>query len=271
MIFAKDKGRMCNNILQYGHLYAWAREHGQRCVSMRFCYKYQYFKICHTPWHNFFTYLFAKYGAKWGLIPSISFNDESEDMSVKEQWMLNHKTFVAEGWYVRFYDLFEKYKQEIIQQFAFDPVIIQKAQEQISNEAENSLRLGIHIRRGDYKTWYGGRYFYDDNVYINYIQQFQQLFPDRHITVYICSNDPQLNHTVYTQQLKDMDVVFPAGGQAEDLCLLSMCNYLIGAPSTFSLVAAMYQDTPLCWMENADIQLTEKSFDKFNTLFRNIK
>ena len=45
MIFVTDKGRMCNNILQYGHVYAWAREHGRKSISMRFCYKYQYFKI----------------------------------------------------------------------------------------------------------------------------------------------------------------------------------------------------------------------------------
>ncbi|MDO5130828.1 MAG: hypothetical protein Q4D64_13035, partial [Prevotellaceae bacterium] len=43
MIFVRDKGRMCNNILQYGHVYAWAREHGKRAVSMCFAYKYRYF------------------------------------------------------------------------------------------------------------------------------------------------------------------------------------------------------------------------------------
>ena len=35
MIFVTDKGRMCNNILQYGHVYAWAREHGRKSISMQ--------------------------------------------------------------------------------------------------------------------------------------------------------------------------------------------------------------------------------------------
>lgn len=271
MIFAKDKGRMCNNILQYGHLYAWSREHGRHCVSMRFCYKYQYFKICHTPWHRFIVYLCAKYGAKWGLIPTISFHDEHEDMTAKEQWMLDHKTFVAEGWYVRFYDLFEKYKKEIIDLFTFDSAITEKTKDFMGTKTDDTIRLGIHIRRGDYKTWLGGRYFYDDNVYISYIRQFQKLFPCRHVKVYICSNDPQLDHAAYTAQLKGMDVVFPDGGQADDLCLLSLCDYLIGAPSTFSLVAAMFHDIPLYWMDCPDAKLTEESFEKFNTLFRKIK
>ena len=48
MIYVRDKGRLCNNILQYGHVYAWGREHGRQTVSMRFAYKYQFFRICHT-------------------------------------------------------------------------------------------------------------------------------------------------------------------------------------------------------------------------------
>ena len=72
MIFVHDKGRMANNILQYGHVYAWGREHGRKTMSMRFAYKYPWFHICHTPHHNFPTYLFAKYAAKLGLIPSVA-------------------------------------------------------------------------------------------------------------------------------------------------------------------------------------------------------
>ena len=74
MIFVRDKGRMCNNILQYGHVYAWAREHGRKAISMRFAYKYRYFNISHTPWHNFFVYVFAKYAAKMGLLPVAGFH-----------------------------------------------------------------------------------------------------------------------------------------------------------------------------------------------------
>ena len=43
MIFVHDKGRMANNMLQYGHVYAWGREHGRQTMSMRFAYKYPWF------------------------------------------------------------------------------------------------------------------------------------------------------------------------------------------------------------------------------------
>lgn len=272
MIFATDKGRMCNNILQYGHVYAWAREHGRKSISMRFCYKYQYFKICHTKGHNFLTYTIAKYAAKWGLLPTVVYNDQGEKTAKRnKEFMLNHNTLVVKGWYVRFYDLFLKYKQEIIDLFGFDEAILAKTRAFMGNKHDNELRLGVHIRRGDYKTWHNGKYYYDDEVYQDYIQQFQSLFPDNKLTAYICSNDPQLDKTSYTEKLKNVNVIFPQGGQEDDLCLLSECDYLIGAPSTFSLVASMYHDTPLCWMEEKHTNLTLVSFRKFEELFRNIK
>ena len=272
MIFVTDKGRMCNNILQYGHVYAWAREHGRKSISMRFCYKYQYFKICHTKGHNFLTYIIAKYAAKWGLIPTVSYDDFSaETAQSNERFILTHNTLVVKGWEVRFYDLFIKYKKEILDLFTFDEAIISKTRSFMGKAAENELRLGVHIRRGDYKTWQNGKYFYEDDVYQDYIRQFQTLFPEKDITVYICSNAPTLNKTSYQAQLQGMKIIFPKGGQEDDLCLLSECDYLIGAPSTFSLVASMYYDIPLCWMEEKDIKLTTASFGNFNNLFRNIK
>ena len=90
MLFVRDKGRMCNNILQYGHVYAWGREHGRKTMSMRFAYKYPYFHICNTAWHNFFTYVFAKYGAKAGLLPVISFHEEDVDITARETQLVRH-------------------------------------------------------------------------------------------------------------------------------------------------------------------------------------
>lgn len=141
----------------------------------------------------------------------------------------------------------------------------------MGKKKNNEIRLGVHIRRGDYKTWHNGKYYFEDDVYQDYIQQFQSLFPDKQLTVYICSNDPALDKQFYRDHLKDAAIVFPQGGQEDDLCLLSECDYLIGAPSTFSLVAAMYHDLPLYWLEDKEEKLSISSFEKFNHLFRNIR
>ncbi len=274
MLFARDKGRMCNNILQFGHVYAWSREHGRWAVSLRFCYKYQYFNICSTEYHNFFTYTAVKYLAKWGILPTVEFHQDGADYSDNERVMRQKRNVVVSGWYVRYYDLFLKYKSEIRQLFTFNKEIEEKVGAYLKqNGADNAVRLGLHIRRGDYKTWYGGRYFFDDDTYLRIVRQFVDLHKGERVAVFVCGNDPELDRDKFMHALQDVDGVtvhFPNGNPGEDLCLLSKCNYLIGAPSTFSLVASMYNNAGLYWIKDANRPLTKDSFCGFDTLFREI-
>ena len=110
MIFARDKSQMCNNLLQYAHVYAWGREHDRKVISMRFSYKYQYFHICHTNLTGFGWYLFAKYMAALHLLPTASFKHRNCNREALEQKMLRHRNIVVSGWFVRYYDLFLKYR-----------------------------------------------------------------------------------------------------------------------------------------------------------------
>lgn len=271
MIFVHDKGRMANNILQYGHVYAWGREHGRQTMSMRFAYKYPWFHICHSRHHNFPTYVFAKYAAKLGLIPTVHFDEENADYSREEQQMLKRKMILVDGWYARFYDLFLKYKQDIIDLFQFDETVRKTVNQMLTSLPAAHLRLGVHIRRGDYRTWQGGRYFFNDEQYIRQIRQFMNLHEAEEIQVFICGNDPELNEEIYRNTLNKAKVYFPKGNPAEDLYLLSCCDFLMGAPSTFSLVASMYHNTPLYWIEDPDNSLSNDSFQHFDTLFKQIK
>ena len=276
---------MANNILQYGHVYAWGREHGRKTMSMRFAYKYPYFHICDTKHHNFATYVFAKYAAKWGLIPMVTFSEDKAQNRRNEDIMLQKRMLVVTGWEAHWYDLFLKYKSEILALFAFHEDIEQKVVETMNHEdspsvirSQSSLLtegtvpmiLGVHIRRGDYATFYDGKFFFSDEQYVGVIKRFLALHPDRQVRVFICGNDPKLDKDYYRRELPACEVVFPEGNPGEDLCLLSHCDYLIGAPSTFSLVAAMYHDRPLYWMMDADAPLSESSFRYFDDLFQHI-
>lgn len=217
-------------------------------------------------------YVAAKYMAKWGLLTVVGFHDPHESTAAKEALMLEKKNVVVEGWHVRFYDLFVKYKQDIISLFAFSKEIKESAAAKLSACSSGcDIALGVHIRRGDYKTWMNGRYYFEDDVYIDNVRQFAALHPGKRIAVFVCGNDPTLDKEKYRAALDGMNVSFPAGSPGEDLCLLSECDWLIGAPSTFSLVAAMYRDLPLYWIEEAGLRLTQDSFRHFDYLFKNIK
>ena len=273
MIFVRDKGRMCNNILQYGHLYAWGREHGRSTMSMRFAYKYCYFRICHTRYHNFFFYLLAKYAAKWHLLPVADFGLDAPaaDYAAQERLLLTHRHLVAEGWYARWYDLFLKYKSEIISLFTFDEEVCRRPDLLLSSLPEGVLCIGLHIRRGDYRRWYGGRYYYSDEQYINVVKGHLSTLPEKRVALLVCGNDPELDEAAFRQAFPDATVLFPKGNPAEDLYLLSRCDRLIGAPSTFSLVASMYRDVPLYWIEDPAVVPSAHCFGHFDQLFQQIK
>ena len=299
MIFARDKSQMCNNLLQYAHVYAWGREHGRKVISMRFSYKYQYFHICHTNLTGFGWYLFAKYMAALHLLPTASFKHADCDREALERKMLSHRHIVVSGWNVRFYDLFLKYRSEIVELFRIDECYTQPVREKmnVNDNVEGqrpkakgqrllpqSLRpvsldlrpksqisLGVHIRRGDYATWQDGRYFFNDKVYANYINRFAAMHPDQTVDVFLSTNDAQVTAEHYQALCPKVRIHHLKGSAPEDLFMLSECDYLIGPPSTFSLVAAMYRDIPLYRMDSADADsMTADGFRLFDYWFRRI-
>lgn len=277
MMFARDKSQMCNNLLQYAHVYAWGREHGRKVISMRFSYKYQYFHICHTSLTGFGWYLFAKYMSAIGLLPTASFKYADCDHAALECKMLRHRHIVVSGWNVRFYDLFLKYRQEICDLFTLDSKYTEPVKEKM-NKAEtvqcamvNGLRLGVHIRRGDYAQWGDGKYYYADEVYAAHINRFAQMHPEAAVHVYLSTNDAGVTAEKFQTLCPQVHIHHLQGSAPEDLFMLSECDYLIGPPSTFSLVAAMYRDLPLYRMDTADETLmSHEGFKRFDYWFRRI-
>ena len=272
MIFARDKSQMCNNLLQYAHVYAWGREHGRKVISMRFSYKYQFFHICHTDLTGFGWYLLAKYMAALHLLPTASFKRRDCDREALERKMLRHRHIVVSGWFVRYYDLFLKYRQEICELFTIDPEItkpIANKMEMVERGAQRPIvRLGVHIRRGDYAEWRNGQFFYDNETYAQHIDHFQHMFPENEVHVYLSTNDPSVTEEVFQRQCSAAHIHHLQGNAPEDLFMLSACDYLIGPPSTFSLVAAMYRDLPLYRMDVRDARkMTLDKFLKFDYWF----
>ena len=266
---------MCNNLLQYAHVYAWGREHGRKVISMRFSYKYQFFHICHTSLTGFGWYLAAKYAAALKLLPTASFKHSDYDREALEQKMLRHRHIVVSGWNVRFYDLFLKYRDDIVKLFTIDEQytepVRQKMRDCERQVKQTVVRLGVHIRRGDYAAWQNGRYLYDDDVYAAHINQFASWQTGKEVHVYLSTNDPAVSEAYYRQHCPDVQVHLLGGNAPEDLFMLSECDYLTGPPSTFSLVAAMYRDLPLYRMDTADAtDMTAERFRKFDYWFRRI-
>lgn len=266
MIFVTGYGQMCNNILQFGHFYAHAKKHNVQVIGMRFCYKYRYFKINNKSGYNWLTYLFAKYLAKLKFIKSVEFNDSYTQDQVN--LLVSEKMILVKGWYFRDYTGFIRYREEIKALFDFKDYIKKTVDKFFSSLPEDTIKIGIHIRRGDYKNWHNGIYYYSDEEYSNVINSLISKLNNK-VELIIVSNDPKLD-IKKIKKLTNTPVSNLNGNPAEDLYLLSKCDYIIGPPSTFSLTAAFYEDKPLYWIFDKTKKASLGDFNTFENLFQHI-
>lgn len=267
MIFVKGYGQMCNNILQYSHIYAWGKENGIKVISMRFSYKYQYFALCKQRYHNWLMYIFAKFLIKTHLIKHLWLECPEEVTPESEEELKKARIIALSGWSFRHPELFLKYKDDIKKQFAFNEQTRRHPDAFFASCAPSDIRLAVHIRRGDYARFMGGIYFYDDNTYIRNIREFMALFPGKKVSVFICTNDKHLDINVYRKQTGCEQIHLFRGNEGEDLYLLSQCDYIIGAKSTFSLVASFYRDVPIYHIMDKETSLTLDKFKHFDEIF----
>ena len=67
--------------------------------------------------------------------------------------------------------IFAKHQDEIREFFAFKPQIIKKCFEKINEiKKSNEIIVGVHIRRGDYKAFHDGQWFYSDEEYSKWMK-----------------------------------------------------------------------------------------------------
>lgn len=121
--------------------------------------------------------------------------------------------------------------------------------------------VGVHIRRGDYKNYRNGEWYYEDEVYSEKMEEFEKeygsLHPDQKIIFLLCSNE-KLNMEYF--QSKHSVFQIPQAGIMHDLYGLSQCDYIIAVPSSYSEWAAFYGSTPLFIMGRKDRQLKLSKF-----------
>ena len=113
--------------------------------------------------------------------------------------------------------------------------------------AHCEVLIGVHVRRGDYAGFLGGRYFFPLEAYEKNMRAAAALFPDRAVGFLICSAEPP--GTLMTALPRTS---CGTGLAIEDLYALAECDYLIGPPSTFSRWASFYGQKPIWEMHDAE-------------------
>lgn len=150
---------------------------------------------------------------------------------------------------------YPKVKDEIIKIFTPNKNITNPIDKLFSSvRNKGTVIVGIHFRRGDFKTFKGGKYYFEDEVFASYMQQLVTANPS--ICFYIASNE-KISETIYT----DFNVLqSPSNSAPSDLYALSRCDYIIGPPSTFSGWASMIGKVPLYHIKEKKAEINIKDF-----------
>lgn len=117
------------------------------------------------------------------------------------------------------------------------------------------LVVGVHIRRGDYREFINGRYYFTNT---RYAKAMREIMAQTHgqVAFLLCSNEP-----VDRAAFSEFDtIVLPGGNALEDLHGLCLCDYILAAPSTFSLWASFIGQVPLHFLTDGDHRVDLANF-----------
>ena len=123
---------------------------------------------------------------------------------------------------------------------------------------EADMVIGIHIRHGDYKTFFDGRYYYTLEEFHQFMLRIQELYKDHRVAFFISSNEP------FSTDIFKGCHCYRFGkepsGDILDLHTLSLCDRILGPWSTYSRWASFIGEVPLCFIKQKDQAFTDDSF-----------
>ena len=147
---------------------------------------------------------------------------------------------IVHGWTeLRNFEALKKHGDEIRAFFSRQSLVVSHQCEDDSTKV-----VGVHIRRGDYKDWNKGKYWYGNEVYERVIDEMQESLGDVRFVVF--TDEPKsLSHNL--AKLNELPTT-----AERDQWLMSKCDYLIGPPSTFTLWASFMGKVSLLHITDKD-------------------
>ncbi len=138
---------------------------------------------------------------------------------------------ITTDWTMRAKDLVAKHQEYIRKLFSEYSIL--------PSNGEFAKSIGVHVRRGDYKDWQNGKYFYEISRYYNEMVAMAKNFGPS-ISFHVFSNENiRFNNT------EGLNIIYEKGSFQGDHLKMQAMDLLVGPPSTFSGTASFLANKPL--------------------------
>lgn len=174
------------------------------------------------------------------------------------------RVIFLKGWYFRNYELVMQHADTIRHHLRPRSEIQQDCESLVQTlRRDVDVLIGVHIRHGDYRTAWGGGLYFPTEKYVAWMGMMSRQLSGQKVGFLVSSNEAQdvrcfagLNVKFRTPSPSEV----PGSAAVRDLVTLSLCDYLIAPPSTFSGWASFSGSVPICFVRHPDHQLSLQDF-----------
>ncbi|MEL6109482.1 MAG: hypothetical protein AAFU85_26025 [Planctomycetota bacterium] len=285
IIISRRMGQLGNRLFLFSYLIAAARHYGVKLLNPCFAeYAHLFPSTRHDLWCRYDRHLKWQHGADRSQQPSrsrrmalmnvfqtgtrvldltrmrrIPFNvirlrrEESCDLEGERfcRAILSGRPVLLQGWWFRSRRLLDHHSPAIREFFEIDAVDQTAIDATISRARRDiDVLVGVHIRRGDYARFLGGKYYYDFADYARWMNEVREQLPGKRVGFLVCSNEP-----VHSNDFPGLRICSGPGTPLQDMYSLAETDWMMGPPSTFTGWASFYGERPLVSIESSDVSV----------------
>ena len=172
-------------------------------------------------------------------------------------FLARKKILFCRGYFFRDYANVNKHAEKIKKYFVPVDSLLDKVKNVHLRIKNNyNVIIGVHIRQGDYRAFKNGQWFFETSTYVRAMRHLNSLFDKNQKVVFLICSDTKQDD----KNFSGLNYIINGGGMVEDLYSLSMCDYIIGPPSSYSRWASFYGNVPLGVLNTRDAQLSFSDF-----------
>jgi hypothetical protein len=159
----------------------------------------------------------------------------SEDVFNSLFWERRRSWLVWSAWNLKFDQLRRDRRDELIEVFRPCLDIAQRVDHVFRRVPNNVLVVGLHVRRGDYKSWQGGRYYFSLDIYRSLLIRLFEILGFNNVFFLVASDQ-----SIPSDLTEGLPAICLHGSEIEDLYVLARCDLIVGPPSSYAEWASFY-------------------------------